>query len=78
MAFDDPTRARLQRFVVAAPRAPRPHSHRAIIDRPFSVIANLTTPTDRPATPTIPGVAFVRIPTIAGSRRSTQGPGGRP
>jgi hypothetical protein len=32
--------------------------HRTIIVRPFSVIASLTMPTDRPATSTIPGVAL--------------------
>jgi hypothetical protein len=41
---------------VAGARRPRCHSHRTIIVRPFSVIASLTTPTDRPAT-SIPGIA---------------------
>jgi hypothetical protein len=35
----------------------RPKPQRTIIDRPLPVIASLTTPTDRPATSTIPGVA---------------------
>jgi hypothetical protein len=40
------------------PAGPPRERHRTIIDRPFSVFASLTIPTDRPATSTIPGVAF--------------------
>jgi hypothetical protein len=43
---------------VRTPPEGHPKRHQTIIDRPLSVIASLTMPTDRPATSTIPGVAL--------------------